>query len=206
MLRFDVYREGAIASDVNLAGAFLFGQDSIPVRADLACSNGQINCAKRTQGACGLAIVWDAGESGKFLLSTTRLVERRRPYNLNVELVRGRLTRLGQKIEEWGLFDFPSAEPLLVEFAAVKGKFIEALKDDDPAIAASKADDAMSDAVTLGEKMSLFHAEVLLNRRRGNSAKIFGCSVDLFSMTGDYSAKVKEAFDFISIPTPWKHT
>ena len=206
MLRFHIFRDGAPAKDVDLAGAFVFGQDQIPVRADLAFADGQVTCIKRTPGACGLAIAWPAGESGRFLLYTTRLPERKEAYNLNVELVRGRLSRMAQKIEDWGLFDYPSAAELIEEFRQVKLQFVDALKQSDAAEASRIADAALAAVVTLGEKMALFHAEILLNRRRGVNPALFGCRVDLFSSSEEYSTRLREAMDFIQIPLPWKHT
>ncbi|MHC4718456.1 MAG: hypothetical protein ACYS5V_15905, partial [Planctomycetota bacterium] len=61
MLRFEVYRDGQPAEHVDLSGAYVFGQDRIPVRADLAAAKGQIRCLKRGHGACGLALLWEAG-------------------------------------------------------------------------------------------------------------------------------------------------
>ena len=69
MLRFDVYSDGKPADPVDLSGAYAFGQDAIPVRADLTAANGQISCVKRVPGACGLALLWQAGQAGRFLLS-----------------------------------------------------------------------------------------------------------------------------------------
>ena len=57
MLRFDVYRDGVPASQIDLVGAYVFGQDYIPVRADLAAANGQISCLKHAPGACGMAVM-----------------------------------------------------------------------------------------------------------------------------------------------------
>ena len=84
MLRFDVYHNGAPAEEIDSAGAYLFGQDIIPVRADLAVGDGQISCTKRVPGPCGLAVLWSAGKSGRMLLHTTRLPERGKPYIINV--------------------------------------------------------------------------------------------------------------------------
>jgi hypothetical protein len=206
MLRFLVYQDGQLAEDVDLGGAFVFGQDQIPIRADLAFEGGQITCIKRTPGACGLALVSEAGPSGRFLLYTTRLPERKDPYLLNVELVRGQLARLAQKFEDWGLFDYPSAGDLLDEFQDVKQLFIQALQAEEPAEAANLADHALSGAVTLGEKVALFHAEILLGRRRGVNPAQFGCRIDLFSSTDEYYNRLRESMDFVSIPVPWKHT
>jgi len=209
MLRFNVYRNGATASDVDLAGAYVFGQDMIPVRADLAASNGQISCTKRVPGACGLAVLWEVGSAGNYLLPTTRLPERGRPYNLNVELARGQLTRIAQKREDWGLFDFADAEGINKEYDGSRQKFVESLKTREPGAAASLADEALVGALTLGEKMALYHADILLNRRKAGGGALrtnFGCMVDLFSTSEEYAERLRSAFDLISIPVPWKHT
>ena len=79
MLRFDVYRDGAPARDVDLGGAYVFGQDGIPVRAELGLSDGQISCTTRVPGACGLALLWEVPPAGHYLLSTTRLPDRAEP-------------------------------------------------------------------------------------------------------------------------------
>ena len=207
MLRFDVYRNGAPATDIDLSGAYVFGQDSIPVRADLAATGGQISCIKRSPGACGLALQWEAGGAGRFLLPTTRLPERSAPYNLNVELARAQIGKILLKREDWGLFDFQTAKTLNKEFDEVRRDFVEALKTTDQPKAAALADKALAKAVTLGEKMTLFHAEILLKRRKhGGNRSTFGCMVDLFGSSEGYTARLRDAFDFIRIPLPWKHT
>ncbi len=210
MLRFTVYDRGKLADQIDLAGAYVFGQDGIPVRADLAAGAGQINCMKRVPGACGLAMVWQAGDSGKLLLPTTRLPERTEPYNLNVELARARLMRIVQKCEDWGLFDFPEANGLNEEFVFVRDTFISALKATDPAEASALADDALARGVTLGEKFALFHGDLFLARRKalpgGAGRTIFGVVADLRATADNFKERVRDTFDYISVPMPWKHT
>jgi len=210
MLRFNVYRNGAPAENVDLRGAYVFGQEAIPVRADLAAGGAQVSCIKRMPGSCGLSLLWDAGASGRLMLPTTRLSEQDKPYNLNLELARAVMTRIAQKREDWGLFDYADAEELNRECDAARGMFIEALKAGDESTAATLADEALATGVTLGEKLALFHAEVFLQRRRSTGAHAmktgFGCIADLFSMTEGYQASLRDAFDFVSLPMPWKHT
>lgn len=209
MLRFEVYNDGVPAKDIDLSGAYVFGQEMIPVRADLAAANGLITCTKRVPGACGLAVLWQAQTAGRFLLPTTRLPERAKPYNLNVELARAQMTRIAQKREDWGLFDYGGADGLNREFDAVRAVFIESLKEADPAHASRLADRALQEGITLGEKISLFHSEIFLERRKagaGAAARTgFGCAVDLVSPSDAYYDRLRESFDFISVPIPWKH-
>ncbi len=207
MLRFDVYHNGAPAERIDLSGAYVFAQENIPVRADLAATQGQISCLKRTPGACGLSLLWDAGEPGRLMLPTTRLPDRKQPYNLNVELARARLMHLLQKREDWGLFDYEDAGGLNQELDEARRRFVDALRCDDPSEAARLADACLAEAITLAEKTALFHADVFLSRRRQSaitSRVSFGCVVDLLSNTERYRSLLTEAFDFISVPTCWK--
>ena len=207
MLRFEVYRDGQLAEHVDLSGAYVFGQDRIPVRADLASAKGQIRCLKRGPGACGLALLWEAGKAGRLLLATTRLIDRKQPYNLNVELLRARVKQLILKREDRGLFDFPDAAELNAGFERIREQFAAAVKCRDAAAAAGLADEALPDAIVLGEKMALFHADILLDRRRGTMAAArvgFGCVVDLLSGTERYRRLVAESFDLVSVPLAWK--
>ena len=207
MFRLDVYRDGAPAEHIDLAGAYIFGQDGIPVRADLVAAKGQITCMKRNPGACGLALLWDAGKPGRIMLSTARLPDRAKSYNLNVELVRACIMRLIQKREDWGLFDYPKAGAINEEFEVVRGMFAKALCADTPAEAARAADATLAQGLVLGEKMALFHADIFLRRRRHNNSierVSFGCMVDLLSNNDRYRKRLAEATDVISIPMSWK--
>jgi hypothetical protein len=206
MLKFDVYREGNPAEHIDLAGAYVFGQDSIPVRADLASAKGQISCLKRAGGACGLAILWESGDPGRLLLSTSRLPDRRKPYNLNVELARGRIMELLQKREDWGLLDYDEAAAINTEIDQLRREFVGTMTADTPVASAMLADKVLAKGIALGEKMALFHAEVFLRRRRSSATAktTFGCVVDLLSGMEHYRTRLAEVSDFISIPTDWK--
>ena len=206
MLRFDVYRNGEAPEQVDLAGAYVFGQDYIPVRADLATANGQVTCIKHAAGACGIAVLWETSSAGTYLLPTTRLPDQDEPYSLNVELARSQVMRIAQKREDWGLFDYVGAERINEEFAELRREFTDSLKETDPIKAAAIADRALDRGITLGEKMALFHADVLLSRRKTppSSRTRFGCTADLGANSDGYCKRLQETFDFIAIPTPWK--
>ena len=209
MLRFDVYRDGKLIDSVDLAGAYVFAQDGIPVRADIAATDSHITCIKHAAGACGLALMWETSSAGKYLLNTTRLPDRREPYILNLELVRALMLRLIHKREDWGLFDYPEANELNGQFTQVRRKFVLALNAATPGEMSTLADAALDEAVTLGEKICLFHADIFLNRRKsspGGPKTNLGCWVDLLSLDDRYTDRLGGAFDFVTVPTPWKHT
>ena len=208
MLQFEVYQDGKRAEQIDLNGAYAFGQDTIPVRADLKADKGLISCTKRVPGPAGLALLWDAGDTGTFVLSTTRLPERKKPYNLCLELARAQVFRIIQKREDWGLFDYGDAKELNEEFDAVRSRFIRAMQATDPAQASQLGSEALSQGITLGEKMSLFHADIFLRHRKAAaqaaSRTTFGAAVNLDADTETYRARLHEAADFFSIPMAWQ--
>ena len=209
MIQFEVYHDGKLVNDMDLSGAYVFGQDAIPIRADISVSNGLVTCSKRTAGPAGLSVLWDVGKAGVFMLPTVRLLERKAPYNLMVELARAQLFKIIQKREDWGLFDFADADEMNASFDEIRGKFVGALYASDPSEAARIGEQSLSDAITLGEKMALFHADIFLKRRKAASQTAdrtsFGTAVDLSATNKPYNTRLQEVADFFCIPLAWKN-
>src|ERR1043165_1059821 len=112
MLRFRVFKDGVAPADLDLSTAYLVGADAVPIRGEFTYSNGEIICKKRAAGAAALTLMWEMKNFGNVMLETTRLQERDEAYVLNLELARGRVMRLMQKREEWGIFDLPELTEL----------------------------------------------------------------------------------------------
>src|ERR1035437_8002664 len=182
MLRFRVFRDGAAPGDIDLSTAYLVGSDSVPIRGEFSYLEGEIFCRKRAAGPAALNIMWETKNFGEVMLETTRLPERDEPYNLNLELARGRVMRLMQKREDWGLFE-------VVEAASVNEKAIEArdllleavTHQEDAAKASVFADRCLELALPLSEQATMTHADLLLQRRiatRNFPRGAFGIRVD----------------------------
>src|SRR5262245_8886801 len=133
MLCFTVNRNGHSAPAISLAGSYVVGSDSVPLRAELEMRDDQILCAKRADGPAGVALLWPIPGCGSIFMETSRLTERNKPYCLPLEFARGRLMRINQKREEWGLYDFDGIEPVAAEINKARDFFVEALKADSAA-------------------------------------------------------------------------
>jgi len=205
MIRLQVFDDAGGA--VDLAGAYLVGADCVPVRAEMEAGIGEVRCTKRSQGPAALSLMWSLPPFGSVMMETTRLMERERPYVLAVELARGRLMRISQKREDWGLFDYPGGEHLYERVESAKERFIEALVADDEHTAAIKGHESLTQAVSIGEELSLFHASVFLQRRKEQNqfpARPLGCGIVLGQKDDAYRNRVLEAFDFALLPVSWR--
>ncbi len=206
-LRFKAFVNGKVVTSFDLEGAYLVGSDGVPLRAEIGQRGEEVLCLKRAQGPAGLSIVWHVQGFGRIMLETTRLPDEDRCYNLNVELARGRLMRIAQKREDWGLFDSTDAPEAGADIDRARDLFIEALKTQDEGKASQYADESLRLSCEAGEKLSLYHADLFLSRRLQGGTfgrRLFGCAVDLLSLNEHYCRRLLEGFDFLSVPIVWR--
>jgi hypothetical protein len=208
MLRFAVHQSGKAAATVDLTGAYLVGGDGVPVRADIEFKNGEIVCRKRAAGPAALALLWPTN-GGRVLLETTRLPERDKPYILQLELLRGRLMRIAQKREDWGLHDFEGTEEIAKQVDHARDLLIEGLQAESPASAATVTQRGLMVSMLAGEALTTFHAEIFLGRRKqvgGFPKRLFGVQVEVGDREVEEAQRkhLKNVADFITLPFIWR--
>lgn len=206
MLRIKAFENGAPVKSVDLASAYLVGNDRVPLRADIRFAAGEIVFDTRSRGAAALSILWPVPGVGRLMLETPRLQERRQPYILNLEIARGQLMRIAQKREDWGLYDFPEGQAIYDQIDAARKLLVEALTAADDVAASKFADQALIIAMKAGEAITSLHAEVFLKRRitSGQLAKRpLGCRIDASQSTEGYLKAFGDLFDFAIHSFPW---
>lgn len=208
-IKFEIYRDGARADTFEPVAATAVGPESIPLPGDITFRDGVLLLNRRDDQATGVSLLWDVGPLGEFVLETTRLPPRDKPYILNVELARFRLMKIVQKQEDWNLFDFPKVEKFASRLHEAQMLFADALGQlHNPAAASQTADRALEMAIDLSEQLATFHADLLLNRRRASNAfvrHIFGCRVDPSVQNERYRELLATQFDYALLPMSWKH-
>jgi hypothetical protein len=221
-LAFEIYRDGQRVTDFVPAGAIGMGPENVPAPADIAFEGGLLHVRRgggtsiNTDGitlanggpAVGIALLWDLGPLGSYLLETTRLMPRAAPYVLNVELARARLMKVMQKQEDWNLFDFVKAERLSAKVREAQATFASALGMlHEPAEASQLADRALAMAVDASEELAAFHADLLIQRRRANGAvakHVIGCRIDPSVQNEKYRQTLAGGFDYAVLPMTWR--
>ena len=123
-IKFEIYRDGTRVMAFEPVAATAIGPESVPIPGDVFFRDGLLVVNRKDDHATGVSLLWDCGPLGSFVLETTRLPPRDKPYNLNVELARFRLMKIMQKQEDWNLFDFPKVE----KFAARLPRGADALR------------------------------------------------------------------------------
>ena len=94
-----------------LRDAFLTGFDNAPWRTWVDLQPGLLQCISEISESSALHVYWPVPELGGLGLVTTTLADRPEPYDLNVELIRGKMSRvceIQRQLEEEG-FAFGTA-------------------------------------------------------------------------------------------------
>lgn len=205
MLRLEYFPGVSARKSLDLQGAHLVGNDGVPVRGEITRSDNIIQCASRSSDPYGLSLVWPT-PTGNLQIETTRLIERSQPYHLHVELARQRLMRISLKREEWGLFDYPGMDSLAADIDRARELFLDALSNvEDGPRAARLADSSLELSLQAGDRLSMFHANVFLQRRRqaaGFSKPFLGAS--LGAPAPPILSTLKEALDFVRLSFRWR--
>jgi hypothetical protein len=208
MLRFRVYKDGVPPADLDLSTAYLVGSDSVPIRGEFSYAGGEIVCRKRAAGPAALTLMWETKNFGNVMLETTRLPERDEPYILNLELARGRVMRLMQKREEWGLFDIPEAAVVNDKSLEARDLLLEAIThQQEPARASEFADRCLQLVLPVSEQAALAHADLLLQRRistRNFPRGAFGVRVEHSINSEAYRRMLIPNADYVRMPMWWK--
>jgi GH35 family endo-1,4-beta-xylanase len=208
MLRFRVFKNGNAPANLDLSTAYLVGSDSVPIRGEFAYDNGEIVCKKRAAGPAALSLMWESKNFGSVLLETTRLPERDEPYILNLELARGRMMRLMQKREEWGIFDLPDLAAMNEKSMEARDLLLDAItSQDNPAKASEYADRCLEMVLPISEQAALAHADLLLQRRiatRNFPRGAFGMRVEHSITLEAYRRALVPNADFVRMPMWWK--
>src|SRR5262245_53752290 len=126
-IKFEIYRDGKRVSEFTPRAAMAMGPESVPIPGEVNFTDGLLHLTRSEDHPAGVALLWDLGTLGSYLLETTRLPPRDAPYNLNVELARCRLMKIVQKQEDWNLFDFPRAEKFNQGCREAQAMFADAL-------------------------------------------------------------------------------
>jgi hypothetical protein len=207
MLKFTVLVNGRAPADLDVAPAYLLGPDEEVILGRVALRGDTLLCEKRVEGLAALVIPWSIPDFGRVLLSTTLLPERDEPYNLTVELLRGRVIQNWRKKDDWGYAYTGPTPEFLSGFNEVKKKLAQALSAATPAAAADLASEGLQAAVLLGEDLTLEHAKRGLIYRRSNRELVdldFGCRVELSCRERPYQDRLFESFNYAALPMDWR--
>src|SRR4051812_18199015 len=121
LMRFIVHDRERIPPN-GLEHVYMCGQEELPWFGRAYFSGDQLVVERNEDDSGRVFVPWRIGQSGPVLIGTATLMERERPYILEVELARGMLNSLRNQIAQWEMMG-------LVVPASLHSKVLESASD-----------------------------------------------------------------------------
>ena len=172
-LRFRFRPDDVAARLPSLRRAYMTGLDRMPGRTTIEVRPGLLICHRDDPESGRLHVPWPVEGFGLPVVSTATLAERDEPYDLAVELARGRLNDVRNQAADWqlqGLETFPELDQRLLE--ASRAFAHAATSRDDPTAAAESAQRSLVASFRAAELLMAAYTEQVLRRRRDYSNRL----------------------------------
>ncbi|HEX7450307.1 MAG TPA: endo-1,4-beta-xylanase [Pirellulales bacterium] len=188
--------------------AYMAGPDQVPWPCRTRLNGGEVIVERSVADSGKFHMPWPVEGHGELMLSTATLMERDRPYQLLVELARGKVNQLRNQIADWqtiGLAVSPKVE-------AATGKAVETLaravtSQHDLTRATELADRAIVLAHDAADLLVSSYAEQALAVRHRHDTKLktlLGANLGQERLAMPQAAYYLKAFNAAQIPLTWR--
>lgn len=207
LMRF-VADDQSLLTEERLARAYVAGPDEAPTFGRTLHSGDQI-VVERVEDSSGcFSIPWPIPGHGDWLLATSSLMEREKPYILEVELARGLVFRLRDQLASWEMLGLRTTEEVFngVRDATRNLSRAAVTQHVDRATAAARARTALQIAADACCNLADLYAEQALAMRMPDGqhlTTLLGVRLGDKAPRGSKSRKLSETFNLAGVSAGW---
>ncbi len=208
VLKFQVTSPDAASRLTDLRKAYVTGLDRTPTRLTVEFRQGVMVCHRDVGESGRLFVPWPVPGHGTPIVGTATLAERREPYNLAVELARGKLNDVRNQLADWRQMGLRSPAQLDGVLAKAQSAFIKAATSADKAgdsYAASQ--ESLRYAFESGEILTETYTTQVLQTRLAASPKLptqFAAALDGDPKAAFWSSEFNQSFNAARLTCPWR--
>jgi hypothetical protein len=207
VLRFQLTSPELASRHTELRKAYVTGLDRTPGRLSVELRPGSMVCHRDTNESGRLFIPWPVDGHGTPYVGTATLAERAAPYDLSVELARGKLNEVRNQLADWrqmGLRPPAELDTLVAEAYRAFVKAVTQRTDPDASFAAAQASLALS--WNAGNVLIESYTSQLLQTRLAAAPRLqtaLGCALDVDPKAAPWSGELADAVNTVQLACPW---
>lgn len=163
----------SLPPDVEFRRAYVTGPDRTPMRVQIEVRSGLLNVHRESPESGRLNVPWPIQGWGMPFVATATLSERHEPYDLGVELARGKLNDVRNQLADWrqaGLAVPAEAEQSL---SVAQRAFARAATSQDwPEVSSAASGEALRHTFDAGRRLVEVYASQVLRKRLSLAPKL----------------------------------
>ena len=197
-------------SEVRLADlrkSFVTGLDRTPSRLNIEIRKDMLLCQRGTTESGRLFTPWPVEGFGSPFIGTATLGERPEPYNLVVELARGKLNDLRNQLSDWKQMGLRVPAEFEATLDRAMRSFYKAVTNrEDLALAGSAAQQSLVLASEASQALvEVYVTQVLQNRlASGKLPTQLAVGLDGDPSGSSWASKISNAFNAVQLSCTWK--
>ena len=156
-----------------LRKAYVTGLDRTPSRLSIEFRQGMMLCHRESVESGRLFAPWPVEGHGTPIIGTATLAERREPYQLAVELARGKLNDVRNQLADWRQMGLRTPTELDALLRLATSSFIKAATAaHDPAVSTAAAQVSLAATLDAGELLVETYTSQVLQTRMAGGVKL----------------------------------
>ena len=186
---------------------FMCGADDLPWYGRAYFSGDQLVVERAENDSGAVFVPWRINGQGVMLIGTSTLMERDRPYQLEVELARGTVNRLRNQLAQWEMSGLAVPEPLREDVLGATRHFARAATAGEPGPAAESAERALVASAAAMDALASVYTEQAIELRRNQSRTLtswFGVHLGDEMPDVKIARQLVSSFNMVSVPMSWR--
>lgn len=193
------------ANELDHAG-MLGGQDNMPYAAQVSVEPDRLVVRRGTDESGYVISPWQVNGSGLLMTATPTVIERREPYQLQLELARGKVNQVRGQAADWlmgGLQMTPDLAALIRESTRAFAHAVSYLPSLD---ASTHAQQALSLAYRAADQLVQAYVSQVFQVRHQRQPRldtVLACRVNRPVPSPEAAGQLLEACNTVVVPFPW---
>ncbi|MFO0969025.1 MAG: endo-1,4-beta-xylanase [Gemmataceae bacterium] len=184
----------------------LGGQDNMPFPTQVIFDDQHVMLHRSVPDSGAVLVPWSVPGFGRLMVGSGSLMERLQPYQLPLELARGKVNQLRNQTSDWLLGGLVLTPDLQDAIRAGARSFSQAVTRYPEPSWREPADRALHDAFDAAQRLVHTYMDQVLDIRhqRQNRLDTFlSCRLQPGAWSADHEAAFRAAFNAVVIPMPW---
>ncbi len=205
-IRFRLHDRDRIATG-GLERIYVAGLEEIPWSTRAHWDDDLLVVQRSVSDSGNVYVPWKIDGHGTRVLNTATLMERERPYLLEVELARGLIQRIRNRLFIWEMQGYEVASEFKELLQAATREFaLAATSQNEPAEAAVAANRAIVSGLTASENLTAEYAQQSINARQQQTpvSTLMGVSLGEVTPCVEIRRQLVDACNIVQLPISWR--
>jgi len=205
-MRFTIHYRDRISPDA-LKRIYVAGGEEIPWSTRTSWEDDQLVVERSVNDSGNVYVPWQIDGKGPCILPTATLMERPRPYQMEVELARGLINRIRNRLFIWEWLGLETPEEFQELLRDATREFsLAATSQQHSAEAAAAATRAIDLALSAAEELARCYAQQAIIARQEQTPipALLGVSLNPKTPSVKLRRKLVDACNIIQLPVAWR--